>query len=130
MDDVRIVSVCVGNRQVSYRYGPPGAPEIDITVPRGQPGVWQTQVRGQGGGHQTHIRFARGGYDYIVLSGADGGLADNPGLTYSGVVVMRDAEVVNELRCPVTSSQTDIPFSMIPDYIPFEDEGGAYDAWF
>lgn len=130
MANGRIVSVCVGNRRVSYRYGPVGEPEIDITVPQGQAGVWQTQVRGQGGGHQTHIRFVRGGYDYIVLSGADGSLADNPGRTYSGVVVMRGSRVVNDLDCPVISSQTEIPFSMIPDYIPFEEEGGDYDAWF
>ncbi|WP_282009155.1 hypothetical protein [Brevundimonas aveniformis] len=128
-DDGRVASVCSSERN-SYRYGPLGDPEIDISRVPGEPGVWQTTVVGQGGGHQTHIRFRNDGYDYIVLSGEDGRLADNPGRVYSGVVVMRGEEEVARLDCPVTSYQTDISASMIPNDIPTEAEGGEFDAWF
>lgn len=129
MADGDIVSVCVGNREVSYRYGPPGAPEIDITVRAGDTGVWQGGVSGQGGGQQTHIRFERGGYDYVVHSGYTGSLADQPGREWSGVAVQRDGAIVGSLACPVRSSQTEIPASMIPAYIPVETDE-RYDAWF
>jgi len=128
-DDGRVASVCSGERN-SYRYGPLDDPEIDISRAPGEAGVWQGWVGGQGGGHQTHIRFRNGGYDYIVLSGEDGRLADNPGRVYSGVVVMRGEEEVARLDCPVTTYQTEIPASMIPNDIPAEAEGGEFDAWF
>lgn len=128
-DDGKVVSVCSGERN-SYRYGPLGDPEIDISRAPGEAGVWQNTVVGQGGGHQTHIRFRNGQYDYIVMSGQDGSLAADPGWTYSGVLVRRGEEGIARLDCPVISYQTDISASMIPNDIPTEAEGGEFDAWF
>ena len=128
-DDGRVASVCAGE-QIAYRFGPLGDPEIEISRVPGQDGVWQGGVVGQGGGQQTHVRFRNGEHDYIVFSGYDGSLADNPGREYSGVAVMRGREDVRRLDCPVTSHQTEIAAAMIPQAIPQETVGGDYDAWF
>lgn len=119
MDQDRTVSVCAGNRQVSYRYGPLGDPEIDLRVAAGRPGLWA------GGQSQPHLRFRTGAYDYVVYSGRDA-----TGVERSGVTVLRDGEAVRRLRCPVTSSQTEIPVGMIPDYVLREPAGARADDWF
>lgn len=129
LDDGRIISVCLGDDAV-YRFGPLGDPELEIRRTLGGPDLYQGVVVGQGGGQQTHIRFRNGAHDYVVYSGYDGRLADNPGRAYSGVAVLRDGAAIRGLDCPVTSTQTEIPGSMIPQSIPHETEGGDYDAWF
>lgn len=118
MGNGRTVSVCVGNRQVSYRFGPQGDPEIDLTVAAGRPGLWS------GGQSQPHLRFRSGAYDYVVYSGRQAGVER------SGVVVLRNGEEIRRLTCPVTSSQTDIPAGMIPDYVLREGVGARADDWF
>ena len=128
-EDGRVASFCAGETY-AYRYGPLGRPELEITRAPGQAGIWQGGVVGQGGGQQTHVRFQNEGYDYVVFSGYDGRLADNPGREYSGVVVMRNGEEVRRLDCPVTSHQTETPSSMIPNDIPAEEPGNDYDVWF
>lgn len=109
--DGRVVSVCIGD-ETSYRFGPLGAPELDITVPPDQGGVWR--VDGRDGGPSTYFRFERGEYDYVVYSGRSG----EPQVERSGVVVLRDGELIRRLECPVASTQTEIPVTMIPGYIP------------
>jgi len=109
-----VVSVCVGNRQVAYRFGPLGDPELELTVRQGQPGVWQ------GGGGQTHVRFRSGDYDYVVYS-------SQAGRSGSGVVVLRGGREVRRLDCPIRSSQTEIPPTMVPDCIPVEPDE-SFDA--
>lgn len=115
----RTVSVCVGNRQVSYRYGPQGDPEIDLTVPAGRPGLWA------GGQSQPHLRFRSGAYDYVVYSGRQ-----PDGVERSGVLVLRGGDEIRRLACPVTSSQTEIPAGMVPDYVPRESPDARADDWF
>lgn len=119
MEDGRIVSVCVGARQVAYRYGPEEAPEIDLVVPAGQPGLWA------GGQSQPHLRFRTGAHDYVVYSGRQ---ADD--VERSGVLVLRDGREISRLACPVTSSQTEIPAGMVPDYVLREPAGRRADDWF
>lgn len=108
--DGRVVSVCIGD-ETSYRFGPLGDPELDITVAPGQDGV--RRINGRDGGPSTYFRFERGEYNYVVYSGRSG----DPQVERSGVVVLRDGEVIQRLQCPVTSTQTEIPVTMIPDYI-------------
>lgn len=115
----RTVSVCVGNRQVSYRYGPQADPEIDLTVPAGRPRLWA------GGQSQPHLRFRSGAHDYVVYSGRDRG-----GVERSGVLVLRDGDEIRRLVCPVTSSQTEIPAGMVPDYVLRENADARADDWF
>lgn len=115
----RTVSVCVGNRQVSYRYGPQGDPEIDLTVPAGRPGLWA------GGQSQPHLRFRSGAYDYVVYSGRQ-----PDGVERSGVLVLRGGDEIRRLACPVTSSQTEIPAGMVPDYVLRESPDARADDWF
>lgn len=129
LDDGRVVSVCFGDQHV-YRFGPLGDPELEISRAPGAGDVYYGVVVGQGGGQQTHIRFRNGGHDYVVFSGYNGRLADEPGRAYSGVSVLRDGAEVRRLECPVTSPQTEIPSSMIPEDIPHETGGGEFDAWY
>lgn len=126
--DGRVVSLCAGEGY-AYRFGPLGRPELVIARAVGEAGIWKGTVVGQGGGQQTHVRFRQDGYDYIVFSGYDGSLADHPGREYSGVTVFRGDREVRRLDCPVASSQTQIPASMIPMDIPDETRGGPFDGW-
>lgn len=109
--DGRIVSVCIGD-ETSYRFGPAGSPELDITVAPDEEGVWR--VAGRDDGPSTYFRFERGQYDYVVYSGRSG----DPQVERSGVAVLRDGELIQRLECPVTSTQTEFPVTMIPTYIP------------
>jgi len=128
LDDGRVISVCMGDDAV-YRFGRLGDPELEVRRTLGGPDLFQGGVVGQGGGQQIHIRFRNGAHDYIVYSGYDGRLADNPGRAHSGVAVLRDGEEISRLACPVTSTQTEMSM-MPPDDIPYETEGGRYDGWF
>ena len=115
----RTVSVCVGNRQVSYRYGPQGDAEIDLPVAAGRPGLWA------GGQSQPRLRFRSGPYDYVVYSGRE-----PDGVERSGVLVLRDGDEIRRLVCPVTSNQTEIPAGMVPDYVLRESPDARADDWF
>ena len=120
--DGRIVSVCIGD-ETSYRFGPPNAPELNITVAPGQGGVWR--VDGRDGGPSTYFRFERGEYNYVVYSGRSG----EPLVERSGVAVLRDGELIQRLECPVTSTQTEIPVTMIPTYIPRDPDTVRDGRW-
>lgn len=109
--DGRIVSVCIGD-ETSYRFGPAGSPELEITVAPDEGGVWR--VDGRDDGPSTYFRFERGEYDYVVYSGRSG----DPQVERSGVAVLRDGDLIQRLECPVTSTQTEIPVTMIPTSIP------------
>ena len=97
----KVVSVCTtAGRQVAYRYGPLGKPEMTVTS-TGQDGkAYRNEVMLSGGGNQQHLRFSNGGYEYIVYSGITGPGFDPPNVRGSGLVVLRGNDEVSSKECP------------------------------
>lgn len=123
--------------------------EID-SPPKGKVGVstwlhaW-TDVRtgwvgGQQGGHQSHVRLNDGQRNYVLYEGEDGSLAERPGRTCAGVVVVGRDDIGNiEVVADCEASGTNRALldnlrkmrdaAGQPD-LPEEVENGPFDAWF
>lgn len=123
----KIASVCATDASVSYRYGKPGAPELNI-VSNGHDGkAHQGGVVGGGGGSQPYVRFSNGAYQYIVFSGEAGSLTDKPGRQWSGVAVLKDKKPVSNLACPNVGGAA----ALMSSKVEFVDEetDSDYEAW-
>ncbi|MBN8553004.1 MAG: hypothetical protein J0L52_08945 [Caulobacterales bacterium] len=113
--DGRMLSVCMGD-QIAYRFGRPGAPELDLVRELGSDAVSYEVERRRGEGRQTQVRFQNGNYDYVVFSQQSGrGEAMRPGP--SGVQVRRAGREIARFECPTASEQTRIPVSMPRDAV-------------
>lgn len=103
-----VVSVCEGNGELAYRYGPLGDPDLQIVSDGGYGNVSFGRLRGQGNGHQKSLRFANGQYSYTVYSAVYGDLSDSPGGRSSGLVVTKGTDaVLSGKLCPFKGAQQD-----------------------
>ena len=101
----KTASVCVGAATVNYRYGPLGAPELQIASTGADGLAHGSSVIGQGvGGVQRKVRFSNGGHEYIVYVMRTGELSDVPGRFSAGVTVAQGETIVASLRCPDVDS--------------------------
>jgi len=96
----KVVSVCTsGGRQVAYRYGPLGKPEMTI-VSNGRDGkAFRNEVMLSSGGNQQHLRFRNGGVEYIIYSGITGPSFDPPNVRSSGLTVLRGEDELSSKEC-------------------------------
>lgn len=92
-------SVCAGRGALSYRFGPPGRPQIDIASDRTWSNVHRGGVVGGGGGSQQYLRFTRGDHHYLVFWGVGGQYTEIPGKQWSGIHVARGSKELATLRC-------------------------------
>ncbi|MES1199543.1 MAG: hypothetical protein ABUS48_06150 [Pseudomonadota bacterium] len=121
----KVASVCVGASAVTYRYGPDGAPELQIASTGADGVAHVSDIGGGGGGSQAAVRFSQNGYDYIVHSMEAGANTDVPGQKFAGLTVLHgDATVLNE-DCP-DPAQHQFSTSDIP--APAETDA-KYEAW-
>ncbi len=120
--DGRVLSVCLGD-QIAYRFGRPGAPELDMVRELDSDAVSYEVQRRRGEGRQTRVRFQNGGYDYVVYSHQSGGRgqARRPGA--SGVEVLRGGREMARFECPTASDQTVIPVTLLRDALQREPSG-------
>lgn len=132
-------SVCGSAGALHYRFGPAASPSLELSNRADWANVRVGSVRGQGpGGYQEHIRFTNGTTHYVVFSGANGELADQPGRTYSGIAVLAGAtgeRTLATLSCPggarMAESLTDAARERAPDSAELDEEAdGPFDAWF
>lgn len=136
----KTASVCTGGGQAHLRYGPAGSPELDIVSAPDWSNVRIGMVTGQQGGSQHHIRFTQVDSHYIVYHGVDGQLADRPGRTYSGMVLVLGPQGEWEgssLKCrggaEIHPEFEDAVAATAPEHLRaglVETEGGAFDGWF
>lgn len=94
----RQATVTLDGERLTYRFGRPGRPEISIS---GGPGTGNLSYHRElfaRGEHQV-LRFRRGDHSYLVHSlwGAPSG--GSPESVEAGVVIMRGARVLRQLRC-------------------------------
>lgn len=107
----KVVSVCItSGRQVAYRYGPLGTPEMSV-ISTGQDGkAHRNEVMLSGGGNQQHLRFSNGGYEYLVYSGITGPGFDPPNVRSSGLAVLRGADEVSNRMCTRNGELQRLPY--------------------
>lgn len=96
----KTASVCVGPETVNYRFGPLGAPELQIASTGADGRVHVSDISGAGGGRQSAVRFTSDGYEYIVHAMQAGELTDAPGQSFAGIIVLRGDANVADLKCP------------------------------
>ena len=108
----KVVSVCISaGRQVTYRYGPLGKPEMTVAS-TGQDGkARRNEVMLAGGGNQQHLRFSSGGYEYLVYSGITGPSFDPPNVRASGLVVLRGNDEVSSKECARNGELQRLPYA-------------------
>ncbi len=108
----KVVSVCINaGRQVTYRYGPLGKPEMTVAS-TGQDGKAQrNEIMLAGGGNQQHLRFSSGGYEYLVYSGITGPSFDPPNVRASGLVVLRGNDEVSSKECARNGELQRLPYA-------------------
>lgn len=116
LQDGRVLSVCMGER-IAYRFGRPGAPELDLVRALGSDTVSYEVERRRGEGRQTRVRFQNGTYDYVVYSQQSGGRGEARLPGASGVEVRRGGREIARFECPTASDQTLIPVGMLRDAV-------------
>ena len=109
----KLASVCATPGQATYRYGRPGAPEMEIASGDGH--AFQSLVIGGGGGSQTSLRFTNKGFNYIVSSGEQGSLHDSPGKRWSVLTILEGDKTIASRTCKLTSPWDRIQASGLPD---------------
>jgi hypothetical protein len=121
----KTASVCVGPTTVNYRYGPLGAPELQIASTGVDGRTHVSDLFGAGGGRQSAVRFSSDGYNYIVRAMVAGQLTDVPGEAFAGITVLRGDTTVSSSECADPEqhqfSTADIPAQGETDE--------RYDAW-
>lgn len=127
----KVVSVCARKGAISYRYGPAGRPELEITS-NGHDGLLHesTGVGGGGGGFRN-LRFSKGGYEYIVFHGEPGQYHETT-VPWSGVAVVHgDADIAN-LTCPLHGPRQSFRSTDLSEFVGdiAEDTDERYSAWF
>jgi hypothetical protein len=135
-----LISLCAGRASVHYRYGLPGSPAIDLANLPDWSNVHIGGVVGQGDGHQDHVRMSAGQIHYMIYSGFNGRLSDDPGKTYAGVNVSQgktgETQIV-AITCTapasVASGWTEAVRATAPKRLREgldEVSGGPFDGWF
>jgi len=89
------LTVCIGNGEASYAYGPKGAPELAMTQPLGQ--VDATPWAGVGRSIWEEIVFYNNDVSYAVWMSLDRGEEGFP--TSGGVLVARGDQTLADLQC-------------------------------
>ena len=125
------VSVCAGDRLLTYRYGTVGkaVPEMQISSNGKDGRVHSDYVVGGGGGQQTSLRFSNGNTHYIVFSGYAGSLTDSPGKQWSGLDVLNGSTSVRNTQCGGTGKLVPLVSSSIPAFVPADEENGPFSGW-
>jgi hypothetical protein len=90
----KTASVCVGPQTVTYRFGPPGAPETEVAS-TGADGRAHGSEISRAGAKQSAVRFSDGTNDYIVHAASGGGIQASAGIT-----VLRGEATVSRSECP------------------------------
>lgn len=125
----KVVSVCAAPGLITYRFGRPGRPELEIPATPASGVLHVGTVVGGGGGSQQSLRFSHAGVEYIVFSAVAGSLTDVPGKRWSGVYVARGERQLAALACPSTGKATRISLDAALGDFP-EEDNPAYEAWF
>lgn len=109
------LEVTGGGDSLTYRFGPPGKPEITIIAGTGTKTVFYHRTMYARGEDQT-LRFVKADYSYVVYSrwrapsGHDAaGMATVPEYNGSGVLVMRAGRIVARLKCQPDSEMREWP---------------------
>jgi hypothetical protein len=109
------VAVCASSAasSASYRFGKPGAVELEYPGTAGAGRLSWAQTAYSGGG-EAQIRFAKDGYDYVVYSRvvrtgfAPGGTNDPK--DEAGVLVLKGERVVANNRCVAAEDPAEAPW--------------------
>jgi hypothetical protein len=125
----KTLSVCLRpGRQVAYRYGPPGTPEMQI-VSNGHDGrAFRNEVMTAGGGNQQHLRFISNGYEYVVYSGVTGPGFDPANARSSGFAVLHGQDEVSSRECSRNGELQRIPYAEI-QFIAADDSNANEDQF-
>lgn len=127
----KVVSVCARPGSVSYRFGPPRAPEIEIAS-NGRDGRlhWSSGVGG-GGGQFNNLRFSRGRYEYVVFSGSPGSLHDATE-PWSGVQVLQGQADVARLECKGDRARHRLDLDQVFKAVGYDlpEDGEDYGGWY
>jgi hypothetical protein len=125
----KVASICLAASTVSYRYGPLGAPELQIASTGADGRAFQNRRMASGGTTETSVRFVNKGYSYVIYVEARGAVADHPNENSSGIVVLksRDDEGTT-LMCRRTSrSYLNLE---LPSFVPMETRDGDFDHYY
>jgi hypothetical protein len=114
-DGRKIASVCAGAGLTSYRFGPPGAVDLEIASTGHDGKAYSSLVTGGGGGRQDALRFISGDYSYVVYEGYAGQLTEISGQRLDGWTVMKGAATVSERKCRLTSPPAELESAGLPD---------------
>jgi hypothetical protein len=120
----KIAAICSDSGRLSYRYGPRGRPEIEISSDGRDGKAFKSGGVGGGGGSFTNLRFLAGAFSYIATSGEAGQLTDIQGKRWSRVTVLKGQETVASHECSNVNSQT----SMMDADLPMDAE--EFTAWY
>ena len=121
VENGRQFELCASATGLTYRYGPPGAPEIVLSNPLDASG--HTPWPGIGRTIWESVSFRNAGYTYEVFSGFErdyGNPDEEIEVThFAGVLVSQGDTVVTEIRCKADSirnGQADILYQHMTDH--------------
>ena len=104
----KIISVCAAKDldtakgYMQYRFGPKGAPEIQVPAERNHPNpLVQSGTLSFSGGGGAYLRFLKGDFRYVVYTATGKGWGEK-----SGVAVEESGKLIANIKCkgPVQSS--------------------------
>lgn len=124
----KVASICLAASTVSYRYGPLGAPELQITSNGKDGRVFQNRIMGSGGSSETAVRFVNGGYNYVVYVETRGALTDHANENSSAIEIDKGDATVATLTC----RRTERPYLNLelPPFVPKEEVDGPWDHYY
>lgn len=127
-------SLCGSKGKLSYRFGPPGRPAIDIASDARWSNVRTATITGSGG-FQHHIRFTRDGFDYIVFYAIAGQYAEVPNKSWSGIHVGRGDRDVRDLACRGRPTMPPPGLGDLDRFLPagvpsIEEPDDRYNMWY
>ncbi len=114
----KVVSVCEGPRGLTYRFGPPGAPELEVSP------ATELSHRALGEDHEQHVvSFWNAGHRYAVV------VERTEDQLEAGVVVRKGADKLAALACrePLSADFTETAGRFAGDPASVEAWVGAWD---
>ena len=125
----KVGSICLAPSSVSYRYGPLGKPELEITSNGKDGHAFQDNIMGSGGSSETAVRFVNNGYSYVIYVETRGALTDHPNENNSALIVFKNPQDDGTtLACKhLSNSYLNLE---LPAFVPKEVEDSDFDHYY